>query len=370
MSPSRATKKTPRKKAPAVSRSPSKERWDQGISSDLVLRGAYKYLERLSLKRGETLLIITEPPSDRRLADGLFEAAYQLGARPIITMIPYRGEHNIDPPNTLAATMKAADAAITLIPYASADFYTRPFLEMLQGGTRMLGFLSGTVEKLIRYVYKHDFTVTDRICEVLESVMSRAKEVRIACPRGTELTATIGGRPVQLNPGKVSNPSDEGYLPPGVVGQAPLEESWNGTVIFDAFAYPVGLLREPIRVEIREGRIQGMSGGKQAREWREWFESRNDPNIYWVAHYGFGINPTFRRLTGLKFLDERMYGLFDVGFGTNDLPCFMGKVRANGHTDGLLTKASVFFDGTCVFRNGTFILPEIEAVIRPGAASR
>jgi leucyl aminopeptidase (aminopeptidase T) len=304
------------------------------------------------------------------VADALFEAAWQLGARPITTMIPYRGEHNVDPPKTLAATMRAADAAITLIPYESADFYTRPFLEMLQGGTRMLGFLSGTAEKLVRYIYAHDFTVTDRICEVLEAVMSKASEIRITCPRGTELSATIGGRPVQLNPGKVAKPGDEGYLPPGVVGQAPLEESWNGTVVFDAFAYPVGLLREPIRVTIREGRIKEISGGIQAESWREWFEGRKDPNIYWVAHYGFGINPSFKKLSGLKFLDERMYGIFDVGFGTNDLPCFMGKVRANGHTDGLLTQASVFFDKTCAFRDGTFVLPEIAALVQPEAGGR
>jgi leucyl aminopeptidase (aminopeptidase T) len=359
MSPTRRTKP-----ASPKTRRPSRAR---EIPGDLLLRGAHKYLERVSLRKGETLLIITEPPSDRRLADGLFEAAWQLGAHPIEAMIPYRGEHNVDPPKTLAATMKSADAAITLIPYESADFYTRPFLEMLQGGTRMLGFLSGTVEKLIRFIYEHDFTVTDRICDALEAVMSKAKEVRITCPRGTLLTATIGGRPVQLNPGKVSKPGDEGYLPPGVVGQAPIEESWNGTVIFDAFAYPVGILREPIRVEIREGRLQEISGGAQAKLWQEWFASRKDPNIYWVAHYGFGINPTFTKLTGLKFLDERMYGLFDVGFGTNDLPCFMGKVRANGHTDGLLTQASVFFDGTCVFRDGGFVHPEITAVLPKGA---
>jgi leucyl aminopeptidase (aminopeptidase T) len=368
MSPTRRIKtaaKTPRRPPRPVESVPNRE-----ISYDLALRGAHKYLERVSLKKGETLLLITEPPSDRQLADALFEAAWQLGAHPITTMIPYRGEHNIDPPKTLAAVMKSADAAITLIPYESADFYTRPFLEMLQGGTRMLGFLSGTVEKLIRFIYEHDFTVTDRICDALDAVMSQAKEIRITCPRGTHLTATIGGRPVQLNPGKVSQPGDEGYLPPGVVGQAPIEESWNGTVIFDAFAYPVGVLREPIRVEIREGRLQTIAGGTQARRWQDWFESRKDPNIYWVAHYGFGINPTFTKLTGLKFLDERMYGLFDVGFGTNDLPCFMGKVRANGHTDGLLTQASVFFDGTCVFKDGSFILPEIATVLPTSAGRR
>ena len=315
------------------------------------------------MRKGESLLIITEPPSDRRLAQALFDAAEELGAHPVIAQTSFRGEHNIEPPKILAAAMKSADAAITLIPYESADFYTRPFLEMLQGGTRMLGFLSGTTEKLIRFIYEHDFVLTDRICEVLASVMSSAKEIRVTCPRGTSLSATIGGRPAQVNPGKVSNPGDEGYLPPGVVGQAPIEESWNGTVIFDAFAYPVGVLEEPIHVDIKGGRLCRISGGRQAKEWDDWFVARNDPNIYWVAHYGFGINPTFTKLTGLKFLDERMYGLFDVGFGTNDLPCFMGKVRANGHTDGLLTQASVYFDGNCVFRDGTFVHPEIAALL-------
>ncbi len=333
------------------------------ITRDLLLRAALKFLERLSLKKDEHLLIITEPPTDTRVVEALFDAAWQKGARPIVTTIPYRGEHNVEPPKTLAATMKAADAAITLIPYESADFYTKAFLEMLQGGTRMLGLLSATAEVLVRHIYEHDFTVTDRICEVLESVISAASTVRITSEAGTELEATLGGRPVQLNPGRVSQPGDEGYLPPGVVGQAPIEESWNGRAVFDAFAYPVGILRHPITVDIQDGRITRVAGKEEAYKFRAWLEGREDSNIYWVAHYGFGINPNFRKLTGLKFLDERMYGVFDVGFGTNDLPCFRGKVRANGHTDGLMMKASVSFDGECIFKDGRFVHPELRPLL-------
>ncbi len=334
------------------------------IRRDLLFRASMKYLERMSLKNGENLLIITEPPSDWRVAESLFDAALQKGVRPIITMIPYRGEHNVDPPLTLAASMKTADAAITLIPYESADFYTRPFLEMLQSGTRMLGFLSATAEDLINLIYYHNFIVTDRICEVLEEVISKAKKIRITSPKGTDLEAELGGRPVQSNPGRVSQPGDEGYLPPGVVGQAPIEESWNGRAVFDAFVYPVGVLRNPICVEIREGRIISISGGYEAKIFKDWMESRKDPNIYWTCHYGFGINPRLKQLSGLKFLDERMYGLFDIGFGTNDLPCFKGKIRANGHTDGLMTNASVFYDGECIFDQGTFIHPEIQYYVK------
>ncbi|MCR4426541.1 MAG: hypothetical protein NUW23_10195 [Firmicutes bacterium] len=333
------------------------------ITKDLLLRAALKFLDRASVKKDENLLIITEPPSDRRVVEALFDAAWQKGARPIVTMTPYRGEHNVEPARTLAATMKSADVAITLIPYESADFYTKAFLEMLQGGTRMLGFLSATAEVLVRHVYQHDFTVTDGICEVLEGIMSKAQKVRITSEAGTDLEATIGGRPVQLNPGKVALAGEEGYLPPGVVGQAPVEESWNGRAVFDAFAYPVGILQHPITVDIREGRIVKISGEAQADRFRAWFEQRNDPNIYWVAHYGFGINPNFKKLSGLKFLDERMYGLFDVGFGTNDLPCFQGKVRANGHTDGLMTGARVEFDGECIYEDGKFIHPKIVALL-------
>ncbi|MBW1996911.1 MAG: hypothetical protein JRJ29_02980, partial [Deltaproteobacteria bacterium] len=276
------------------------------IGSDLLLRASLKYLDRMSLKRDESLLIITEPPTDKGVSNALFDAALQMGANPILTMIPYRGEHNIEPPATLAAAMKSADAAITLIPYESADFYTRPFLEMLQSGTRMLGFLSPTVEKLISLIYEHDFLVTDQICEALEEVISSAATIRITSPGGTDIRAELGDRPVQTNPGRVSSPGEEGYLPPGVVGQAPLEESWEGKIVFDAFAYPVGVLRNPIHVEVQEGLVKKISGGKEAQLFREWLESRNDPNIYRTCHYGFGINPNLKRLSGLKFLDERM----------------------------------------------------------------
>jgi hypothetical protein len=329
------------------------------ITSDLMLRAAHKYLERMSLKRNEDLLIITEPPTDRRVAEALFDAALQLGARPTLTMTPYRGEHNIDPLPALAAAMKSADAAITLIPYASADFYTKPFLEMLQSGTRMLGFLSATAESLISLIYEHDFLVTDSICEVLEEFISKASAIRITSPKGTDIQAKLGNRPVQTNPGRVSSPGDEGYIPPGVVGQAPIEESWNGEIVFDAFAYPVGVLRNPIHLTVEAGVVTQISGAHEADKFKNWMQDRNDPNIYRTCHYGFGINPSLKRLSGLKFLDERMYGLFDIGFGTNDLPCFQGKIRANGHTDGLMTQASVYYDGECIFKDGAFIHPDI-----------
>ena len=62
--------------ARAAGKSGRPSRRGQEIPWDLLLRGSHKFLERASVKRGESLLLITEPPSDRRLADGLFEAAY------------------------------------------------------------------------------------------------------------------------------------------------------------------------------------------------------------------------------------------------------------------------------------------------------
>lgn len=329
------------------------------ITKDMMLRAAMMFLKRAHLKRGETVLIISEPPTDKRVADAIFDAAWQMGATPVAAMIPYRGEQNVEPPKPLAYAMKNVDLCVTIGPYESADYYTKASLEMLESGTRVLGWQSITAETLIKYVYYHDFTVTDGICSVLKELLNNAKTVRITCPNGTDVSATIGGRPAQVNPGEVPNKGDEGYLPPGVVGQAPIEESWNGHVVFDAFAYPVGILKSPIYVDIAEGRITSITGKEQAMEFKAWFESRNDPNIYIVAHYGFGINPSIERLGALKLLNERMYGMFDIGFGTNDLPCFQGKVRANGHTDGLISKATVAYDGVVVFQDGRFVHPEI-----------
>lgn len=328
-------------------------------SHDLMLRMAHKYLSRAGLRAGEKVLIVCEPPSDMALANALFEAAQQKGAVPVLAVLPYRGVQNIDVPAHLGEAMKSAELVIPLIPYESADFYTKTCLDMLNGGTRVLGTMSATKEMVHDMIYEADFTLTDNICIALEEIISSSQEIHITSEGGTDIRAKLGGRPVQTNPGKAEHPHDEAYIPAGVVGQAPLEETWNGRVVFDAFAYPVGILREPITLEIRDGRIEGFSGGAQAKEFESWFAGRNDSNIYRTCHYGFGINPAIRQLSDLKFLNERMYGVFDIGFGTNDLPCFGGVIRANGHTDGLMTKATVKYDGVEVMRDGVFVHPAL-----------
>jgi hypothetical protein len=88
-----------------------------------MLRTALLYLKRASLKKGENLLIIAEPPSDQRVIDAFFEAGGMMGAVPLLAMTPYRGVQNIEPPKPCAA-MKNADVAVTVIPYESADFRT------------------------------------------------------------------------------------------------------------------------------------------------------------------------------------------------------------------------------------------------------
>ena len=328
-------------------------------SQDLMLRMAHKYLVRAGLKPGENVLIYCEPPSDMSVADALFEAAVQKGAAPVIATMPYRGVQNVEPPAHMGAAMKAADLVITLLPYESADFYTQTSLDMLNGGTRVLGCISATADMVNDLIYEADFSLTDNICHALEKIISVSKEVHITSTGGTDISAKLGGRPVQLNPGKAENPGEEAYIPAGVVGQAPLEDTWNGTAVFDAFAYPVGILREPITVTIKDGRITGFSGGDQAGAFEKWFADRDDPNIYRTCHYGFGINPAIKKLGDLKFLNERMYGLFDIGFGTNDLPCFQGVIRANGHTDGLMTRATVSYDGVPVMKDGVWVHPDL-----------
>lgn len=329
-------------------------------SNDVMLKMAHKYLSRAALKKGDKVLIVCEPPSDLDVAKALFDVSVEIGASPVITVQPYRGVQNIEPPEHLASSMMSSDLVITLLPYESADFYTTTSLNTLKSGARVLGCISATAKMVHDLIYMADFTLTDSICNALENIISQSKRVVITSKGGTNITAELGGRPVQLNPGLATKPHDEAYIPAGVVGQAPLENTWNGTIVFDAFAYPVGLLREPIKIKVVDGVAVEFSGGDQAKEFHQWFISRNDPNIFRVCHYGFGINPEIKELGQLKFLNERMYGIFDIGFGTNDLPCFKGVIRANGHTDGLMTEATVVYDGVEVMKDGKFTHPDLK----------
>ena len=68
-------------------------------------------------------------------------------------------------------------------------------------------------------------------------------------------------------------------------------------------------------MKAKDGIIQEVKGGKQAREFKAWLESFDDENMLKLAHMCYGLNPG-AKLTGDIVEDERVW---DAPNGESDM---------------------------------------------------
>ncbi len=139
-----------------------------------------------------------------------------------------------------------------------------------------------------------------------------AKRVRITTPAGTDITfENHHSRPMLIHSGKV--PVGTYEMLPGQISWTPKLETINGTIIFDgSVTPPIGLLKEPIRLKIAQGRITKIEGGAEGRSFENWLASFDDPNMYQLAHISYGFNPG-AILTGNVVENERVWGATEWG---------------------------------------------------------
>lgn len=127
---------------------------------------------------------------------------------------------------------------------------------------------------------------------------------------------------------------------------------------------PLGLLREPIKFTIKEGRIVNIEGGSEAKEFKQWLDSFEDENMYMVAHVSYGFGPG-AKLTGDIVEDERVWGSTEWGFGNIGpmlVPDIPGGIPAASHSDGIGLDSTVYLDGEVFLKDGQVVGPTEEIV--------
>jgi leucyl aminopeptidase (aminopeptidase T) len=198
----------------------------------------------------------------------------------------------------------------------------------------------------------------------LAELLRKGDKMQITTLAGTDLISQIGGRPVFHNSGIISKPGEQSFLG-GQVSWAPLEESINGTIVFDGSLWPpeeVGLLKAPITLEVKKGEIRDIKGGSEAKIFERWLSSFNDPKMFKIAHLSWGFNPG-ARLSGKILEDERIFGCIEIGIGSQR-PRFKGTVgSAKAHTDGVMLNPTVILDDKIIEKEGKFIQEKIVKLI-------
>lgn len=300
-----------------------------------------------NVQRNEIAVIVTDY-SMTDIARQLAIAINSVGAETTVCIMDQRNLDGQEPTAPIAAAMNEAD--IIFSPVRFSITHTKAMKTALNNGARAILMTAYNEDVLLSSaLLKTDFEAQVPKCQALGEAFTNGIEVRLTSPKGTDLTFIIGGEKTNVLT-NIPKPGELAPVPDIEVNVVPVTGSANGKLIIDASVpyLDIGILKEDIVCEVKDGLIVSMEGGEQAKFLKAKLDSYNDPNCYNVAELGVGMNPG-ARLTGNMLDDEGVIGTIHIGIGTS--LTLGGDVVAPIHYDLIMWEPTIEIDGEIVLRN-------------------
>lgn len=300
----------------------------------------------MGLSNDEIFLVLT----DEYLSDigkVFFEVGKRLSLEAIYAEMKARDMNGQEPPEQIADLMKNVDVCVC--PTYRSLTHTDARREASSKGVR-IGTMPGITLETIERCFGAN---PDKIVQLTDMVFNRMKRVayvRVTTKAGTDFIMNIKDRRIIPSTGVLRKIGESGNLPSGEVYVAPWEKKSNGVIVFDGSFAGIGILKKPIKVEVKNGYIQKIDGGVEAIKLQEILDKAGkDSNA--VAEFGIGTNYK-AKLCGQILEDEKVLGTIHIAFGNNI--SMGGKINVSSHLDGLVKKPTVYFDDMIVMKDGKF----------------
>lgn len=297
----------------------------------------------MGAKQNENLLILTDN-GKFELAHVFADAGRELGIPTVLVegTIQAGGE----PSPMVAAALEKADVCLMI---TSGSFtHTRARAAANERGCRIASMPTITQE-IVDTTCGADYDEIKRMSEKIAVLFTKANTLRLTTPLGSDITLDISGRIGIPDTGKLDWAGAFGNLPAGESMIAPLEGKGDGVVFIDGVISGLGICENPVRLDIKNGRITSVEGddGKLKE-----FLTKFKDTVYNIAEFGVGTN----RLTTIMnnaLCDEKVFSTVHLGFGNN---LFMGGQQdCNMHFDMIIRKPTVYLDDICIIRDGEHI---------------
>jgi len=326
-------------------------------TADVIVR------QMMKIKEGENFLITVDSGADSRVAHAVANAGKSVDAK--VALVYYSEPPEVgggaDPylPEPVSVAIQNCDAWLSL--ERQYLLYSTPWRKAFKvgGKTRYLCLAGMDVEMLVRCIGKVDMKALAAFQDRLWNMTKKTKKMRITSPTGMNISfENDPKRGIDNHKGKADDTSIPHMLP-GQIGWMPIEETVNGILVFDGSLYPpIGMLRGPVSLTIKEARIVKISGGPDAKTFEAWLKKWNDPNMYNVVHICYGCNPG-AKLTGNIVEDERFWGVTEWGIGFAPVTIGGKAGPAASHTDGICLSQSIWMGGVQTEKDGEYIEPEL-----------
>ena len=201
-----------------------------------------------------------------------------------------------------------------------------------------------------------DYSKMDTALQPLKDLMNRTDSVRIVGPK-TDLSFSIKDIPTIPCTGDRNIPDGECFT-------APVRNSVNGVITFNAPTIYQGTVFEGISLTFRDGQIvEATAAGANTARLNQILDS--DEGARYVGEFSFGVNPYILEPMKDILFDEKIAGSFHFTPGAAYEEADNGN-RSVVHWDMVMLQRAeqgggqIYFDGKLIRNDGLFVLPELE----------
>lgn len=201
-----------------------------------------------------------------------------------------------------------------------------------------------------------DYSKMDKAMNALQALMNKTDRVRIVA-RDTDLSFSIKDIPAIKCAGNMNIPDGEVYT-------APVKNSVNGVIHYNAPSIENGIKFEDVRLVFKDGKIVEQTSNYTDKSGKI-FDT--DAGSRYVGEFAIGVNPYITSPMGDILFDEKISGSIHFTPGACYDDAYNGNVSAV-HWDLVLIQTpeygggEIYFDGKLIRKDGRFVLPELDCL--------
>lgn len=201
-----------------------------------------------------------------------------------------------------------------------------------------------------------DYARMSAAMQPLKQLVNATDRVRLVSP-GTELEFSIRDIPAVECDGHRN-------IPDGEVFTAPVRDSVNGTIQYNAPTIYQGVTHENVRLVFKDGRVVDGSSS-QTEHLRKVLDT--DEGARYVGEFAIGFHPLIRRPMKDILFDEKIAGSVHLTPGQAYDEAWNGN-KSQIHWDLVLLMdpdsggGEIYFDGRLVRKDGLFVLDELQGL--------
>lgn len=346
------------------------------------------------LKKGEKVLIEAKG-IDYMLVNALVKEAYKVGAIPFVEIYDNRITREIlmgvtEEGAKLRAKydsfrMNEMDAYIGIrggdnsyetsdVPKENmqieAEYYSHPVHHEIRvkktkwvvlrypnpGMAQLAGMSTDAFEEFYFSVCNLDYSKMDKAMDNLKELMDKTDKVRLVA-KDTDITFSIKGIGSKKCSGNMN-------IPDGEIYSAPVKDSVNGVITYNAPSIQNGLKFENVQLTFKDGKIIKATGNYQ-----EQLDAifNTDEGARYVGEFAIGVNPYIVNPMGDILFDEKISGSIHFTPGACYDDAYNGNV-SSVHWDLVLIMTpeygggEIWFDDVLIRKDGLFVLDSLKCL--------